>query len=193
MQWSKKSNRQLGIARKDVAIGGDPKFREMSHFLTSYTHQERLVGMHHGDVSPRKDRDHAPKGAPKLEERLAFFQTKRTFWGSACFEVSIISTLALPNGRKLRTKTALAKPTAIPKHPHSPPPDLFVFIFHIKMIVFGYASSQFLDTHISPYHNVGEKHIILVMLQHTHTHIYVYIYTYMYIYICMYIYIYMYI
>lgn len=41
--------------QKDVAIGGDPKFREMSHFLTSYTHQERLVGMHHGDVSPRKD------------------------------------------------------------------------------------------------------------------------------------------
>ena len=79
MQWSKKSNRQLGIARKDVAIGGDPKFREMSHFLTSYTHQERLVGMHHGDVSPRKDWDHAPKGAPKLEERLAFFKPSGLF------------------------------------------------------------------------------------------------------------------
>lgn len=46
--------------QKDVAIGGDPKFREMSHFLTSHSHQERLVGMHLGDVgvgtpSPRKD------------------------------------------------------------------------------------------------------------------------------------------
>jgi hypothetical protein len=62
MQWSKKSNRQLGIARKDVAIGGDPKFREMSHFLTSYTHQERLLGMHHGDVSPRKGHQSWKKG-----------------------------------------------------------------------------------------------------------------------------------
>lgn len=29
--------------RKDVAIGGDPKFREMSHFLTSHTHQDGRV------------------------------------------------------------------------------------------------------------------------------------------------------
>jgi len=43
--------------QKDVAIGGDPKFREMSHFLTSHTHQDRMVDMHlgPGESSPRKD------------------------------------------------------------------------------------------------------------------------------------------
>lgn len=38
-----RSHLQSGTLRKDVAIGGDPKFREMSHFLTSYSHQERAL------------------------------------------------------------------------------------------------------------------------------------------------------
>ena len=63
-----------------MAIAGDPKFIEMNHFLTSYTHQEplafrlsvawqeRLVDTHCGDESPRKDR---MQGAVASDERTA--------------------------------------------------------------------------------------------------------------------------
>ena len=43
------------LLRQDAAIGGDPKFREMSHFLTSHSHQDRMLDTHLGDLSPRKD------------------------------------------------------------------------------------------------------------------------------------------
>ncbi|CAE7341441.1 bglB [Symbiodinium pilosum] len=45
--------------QKDVGISGDPKFHEMKHFLTSHSHQDRLVaratGVSEGDESPRKE------------------------------------------------------------------------------------------------------------------------------------------
>ncbi|CAJ1442856.1 unnamed protein product [Effrenium voratum] len=58
-QWSDKYFKPLtpvtsSYRQKDVAISGDPKFHEMSHFLTSHLHQERLVG-NTREESPRKD------------------------------------------------------------------------------------------------------------------------------------------
>lgn len=77
--------------QKDVAIGGDPKFREMSHFLTSYSHQERLQTMHRGDESPRKDGIESMNNRARklaLEAKNAESPTQRSFPSSPRFAMA---------------------------------------------------------------------------------------------------------